>query len=844
MEEITLRDLFQKIQFFIDSSQFNQAIFYSLQIIDQFPRSIKANRLLGKAMMEKQKFDQAERIFSALLHYLPDDIDAHMNLATILEDRKDFVGAILHLERILEIEPKNKSIQGEISRLKIEKEGEFSSGFRLSRPAMVRMYMKGGLYQQALAEIWSILEKEPDRLDLEVLAAQIHLEQGQPENTKEICEKILNRHPYNWDANRLMMKIEEVQNDSGQTSIYKTRLIEMDPYFEFIKNETGATADIDAAEIILNINDSKSDSNDFVFEDWSELLNKSIVNFESFPFTSDIISTQNQLENMPSDDEQDIAKEIKMESNNQADDSPDGEPIDNSSNGWASPNQVNGIPYENEVEFLSPFPEDSPDSTEEQTTDLKKIDEEELIKLNELISVLDEFDQQKSKQDQTANPEQWVNEYQQDTEPEPEISGEMFDQPLSSVDNDENSSMSDSLADFNGDLESSESEEKSLPKNDQPMDDNNEVEKEPENDQGEIISFVMQLPDNLFINQVNLDSVNDKALENEHSDQLIDPDNSDPELFEDDEFELPDWIQSFINKENGEAIEEEVKENPESFTPEESLVSNSISEDDKEIINETVTENPEQLIDNATDSTLIEENVLSPFPEEADDDDLEMKSALAWLEGLALKHGAEEETLSSKPEERLTTIPDWLLAESEDSESKIDRTGGAPEWLKELELESIQENETFSADQKEAEKFEETNRGPVKSELQNNASDSILKSTNGEIYSEFDLLNPMDSTIDEGEITQPIKVKPKLNPNFILSQEALNEGRIDDSVAIFNQLISEEIHLDEIISLVRMEVEQNHPSNLSLWNVLGDAYLKNNQTQQALEAYSKAENLI
>jgi cytochrome c-type biogenesis protein CcmH/NrfG len=35
-----------------------------------------------------------------------------------------------------------------------------------------------------------------------------------------------------------------------------------------------------------------------------------------------------------------------------------------------------------------------------------------------------------------------------------------------------------------------------------------------------------------------------------------------------------------------------------------------------------------------------------------------------------------------------------------------------------------------------------------------------------------------------------------------------------------------------------------HPEDVTLWQSLGDAYLRSNQVQEALEAYVKAEKLL
>ncbi len=71
-------------------------------------------------------------------------------------------------------------------------------------------------------------------------------------------------------------------------------------------------------------------------------------------------------------------------------------------------------------------------------------------------------------------------------------------------------------------------------------------------------------------------------------------------------------------------------------------------------------------------------------------------SALAWLETLAAKQGANEEELITKPEERLESMPEWIKVEAEESqpeqlptqpvmaEETVTPTEEIPDWLKEI----------------------------------------------------------------------------------------------------------------------------------------------------------------
>jgi predicted Zn-dependent protease len=79
--------------------------------------------------------------------------------------------AIWHMERAYEVNPSNTSVQQEIRRLRGRRDGVEPTKLRLTRSALARMYIKGGLFGQAIAEIRQALTEDPDRPDLLILLA-------------------------------------------------------------------------------------------------------------------------------------------------------------------------------------------------------------------------------------------------------------------------------------------------------------------------------------------------------------------------------------------------------------------------------------------------------------------------------------------------------------------------------------------------------------------------------------------------------------------------------------------------------------------------------------------------
>ncbi len=98
----------------------------------------------------------------------------------------------------------------------------------------------------------------------------------------------------------------------------------------------------------------------------------------------------------------------------------------------------------------------------------------------------------------------------------------------------------------------------------------------------------------------------------------------------------------------------------------------------------------------------------------------------------------------------------------------------------------------------------------------------------------------------EVEISEPARVtEGQVSESGSLSeiQTALNHGDLDQALAGYNDLIQNGECLEETIHDLR-DALYRYPVDISIWQTLGDAYARNNQLQEALEAYTKAEELL
>lgn len=81
--------------------------------------------------------------------------------------------------------------------------------------------------------------------------------------------------------------------------------------------------------------------------------------------------------------------------------------------------------------------------------------------------------------------------------------------------------------------------------------------------------------------------------------------------------------------------------------------------------------------------------------------------------------------------------------------------------------------------------------------------------------------------------------------DIVLSQarNELNRSNIPGALETYTKLIKKGRYLDEIIFDLR-EASYRYPVEVSIWQALGDAYMRGNRLQDALDSYTKAEELL
>jgi hypothetical protein len=93
-------------------------------------------------------------------------------------------------------------------------------------------------------------------------------------------------------------------------------------------------------------------------------------------------------------------------------------------------------------------------------------------------------------------------------------------------------------------------------------------------------------------------------------------------------------------------------------------------------------------------------------------------------------------------------------------------------------------------------------------------------------------------------ISGPLPKAQKPAPSLLGSaQSEMGRGNIAASLEMYDRLIHKGKSLTEIIRDLR-DALYRYPVEVPIWQALGDAYMRANRLQEALDAYTKAEELL
>lgn len=273
MSDLSLRAYHRKIDNWIEENEIDKAITQSKYLIQSFPKSIQSWRCLSKALLQKQDFETADQVFDVILRVDPDDFIAHIGKSMSAELRGELDSSIEHMRRAFELQPGNEGLESEIKRLLKKKDGQAPDKVHLTRGALIKMYLRGSLYEQAIAEALIGNRENPQRIDFQLALAEGYEKSGIYAKAVEMCVKILKELPYCQKANEILQQILAMSGNKDLPQTYKRRLIALDPYYSYLEEETTLVLDVpDIAVMVEDKSDQEIEgkpTSSLILESWN-----------------------------------------------------------------------------------------------------------------------------------------------------------------------------------------------------------------------------------------------------------------------------------------------------------------------------------------------------------------------------------------------------------------------------------------------------------------------------------------------------------------------------------------------------------------------------------------------
>lgn len=248
MADISLRAYAELVENKLGNEAYSEAIAHCRHVLEIYPRNIEFYALWARALAIKEEFQDALDLFQRVLSVDPNHFIAHIGMNDCYRESDAVDQAIWHLERAFEQVPSNLDIQDEIKRLYQERDGVAPRKIQLTGGALARLYAKGKLYPQAISELTKALSKDPERLDLQILLAEVLWDNHQYVEAGQIAGQVLKRLPNSLGANAILFKLWQRAGKPDEARLFLNRVREIDPYLAY-ELEAGTTAPAEVATI-------------------------------------------------------------------------------------------------------------------------------------------------------------------------------------------------------------------------------------------------------------------------------------------------------------------------------------------------------------------------------------------------------------------------------------------------------------------------------------------------------------------------------------------------------------------------------------------------------------------
>lgn len=230
MAKISLKAYQRQLDGLLEEDRFDEVIAHARHILKTRPKNLKALQRLGAALFAASRWEEAAETLRRLLGALPLDFQAHSLLAQAYQRLERYDKAIWHAERAADQQPSSRSVNSLIRDLYRRQRGIDIDRLQPTVSAIAGQHIRSSRLQEALKALADGLERQPRRIDLQLLQARALWLAGRRADAAETALEILTRLPYSRAANRIMTELWLSEQRPSDAQPYLERIEELDPY--------------------------------------------------------------------------------------------------------------------------------------------------------------------------------------------------------------------------------------------------------------------------------------------------------------------------------------------------------------------------------------------------------------------------------------------------------------------------------------------------------------------------------------------------------------------------------------------------------------------------------------
>jgi len=253
MARIPLTELRGKISQAIEERHYDDASAMVRLILQTYPKSALAQRLLGEALWEGGQPEQAAEAFERALQYDPEDFVAYAGLGLIAEQQGALERAIAQVQRAAELAPNSEEVRSELVRLHERRGSADTARLKITRAALGRIYARSEMPSRAVSEFRAVLDDQPDRLDVRLALAEVLWRDQQMEEARREAETVLQYLPDCLKTQLILAAVAKAEGREQNAQELLAEAVAIDPLGECAERLFGAESPLPPSDPLIEV---------------------------------------------------------------------------------------------------------------------------------------------------------------------------------------------------------------------------------------------------------------------------------------------------------------------------------------------------------------------------------------------------------------------------------------------------------------------------------------------------------------------------------------------------------------------------------------------------------------